>query len=119
MNLNVELFALPEHFQETSSNLNKQLSGDLKFFLKKMEMFSTQDLEIVDYTLTILNKKDINYPYWSNPLYTDKVFVAMYESRKFQQSKANLKVLLVPSDTELKSRGGSVAGVAMQGKEID
>ena len=119
MNLNVELFALPEHFQETSGNLNKQLSGDLKFFLKKMEMFSTKDLEIVDYTLTILNKKDINYPYWSSPLDADKIFKAMKESRKIQKSKANLKVLLIPSDTELKSEGDSAAGVATPGKKIN
>ena len=117
MNLNVELFALPEHFQETSGNLNKQLSGDLKFFLKKMEMFLTQDLEIVDYTLTILNKKDINYPYSSSPLDADKIFKAMKESRKIQKSKANLKVLLVPSDTELESEGDSAAGVATPGKK--
>ena len=115
LNLKVDLYALPEHFQLPRENLQKQLAGDLKVFLQKMEMFKTNDLRIVDYTITMLDKADINYPYWSSPLDAGTVMEGMKRSRKVSENKANLKVMLLPSDIKLETRGDGISGLAQTG----
>ena len=115
LNLKVDLYALPEHFQLPRENLQKQLAGDLKVFLQKMEMFRTNDLRIVDYTITMLDKADINYPYWSSPLDAGTVIEGMKRSRKVSENKANLKIMLLPSDIELETSGDGISGLAQTG----
>ena len=115
LNLKVDLYALPEHFQLPRENLQKQLAGDLKVFLQKMEMFRTNDLRIVDYTIIMLDKADINYPYWSSPLDAGTVIEGMKRSRKVSENKANLKVMLLPSEIKLETRGDGISGLAQTG----
>ena len=115
MRLKVDFFALPDHYGDLATNLRKELDDILTMFPRAMEIFKTNTLSLKDYTLTILTKQDINYPYWSKPLDTDKVFSAMAKSEVMRRTKGNIKILLVPSTSDLDADGILVAGVAQSG----
>lgn len=116
MNLKVHFFALAENFKEPSTTLRTMLSWDLDLFTDKMRIFNSHDLEITDYDLTILEKGDIDYPYQSSPLDSEKVLKAMDKSPVIKESRANIKVLLLPTTTKLEYTGSSIAGIASPSK---
>ena len=118
--LKLQLFAYAPHFQEDPVDLGKQLSEQFETnFDEFLNIFDNEEFTVnVDFDIEILDINDISYNMNSKPLYLEHVKAAMENSEKINSTKANVKMLLLPTTRELyhSTEGGGVAGMAWDSK---
>lgn len=117
-------FALPEHFDEDPEVLREDLETMLKGLDAWMDLLSGDDFSVkYDITLYLLDKGDIDYDYKARVIYSPDLEDAMKNSLRFNQTEANIKVLLTPErppdiqELRLKNTEKRTAGEAFPGKQ--